>query len=46
VRIAIAGAGNVGTYVAKDLMGRGHDIVVIEQNKELIELLRPELDIN
>jgi trk system potassium uptake protein TrkA len=46
VRIAIAGAGNVGTYVAKDLLGRGHDIVVIEQNKDLIESLRPELEIN
>jgi trk/ktr system potassium uptake protein len=46
VRIAIAGAGNVGTYVAGDLLSRGHDIVLIEQNKDLIESLRPELDIN
>ena len=46
MRIAIAGAGNVGTYVAKDLLGRGHDVVLIEQNKEIIESLRAELAVN
>jgi trk system potassium uptake protein TrkA len=45
-RIAIAGAGNVGTYVAQDLKSKGHDIVLIDQNKELVESLRPELDVN
>jgi trk system potassium uptake protein TrkA len=46
VRIAIAGAGNVGQYVARDLHARGHEIVLIEQNKELVENLREELDVN
>jgi trk system potassium uptake protein TrkA len=46
MRIAIAGAGNVGTYVAKDLKARGHDIVLIEQNKDVIETIKPELDVN
>ena len=46
MRIAIAGAGNVGQYVAKDLGDRGHEIVLIEQNKELVEMLKPELDVN
>ena len=46
MRIAIAGAGNVGTYVAKDLKNRGHDIVLLEQNKDVIETIKPELDVN
>lgn len=46
MRIAIAGAGNVGTYVAKDLMNRGHDIVLLEQNKDVIATIKPELDVN
>ena len=46
IRIAIAGAGNVGRFVAKDLRSKGHDVVLIEQNEALIESLRPELDVN
>lgn len=46
MRIAIAGAGNVGRYVAKDLHKRGHDIVVIEQNKELVDSLRDDYKVN
>jgi trk system potassium uptake protein TrkA len=46
IRIAIAGAGNVGQYVARDLRERGHEVVLIEQNKELIAQLRDELDVN
>ncbi|MGI8708702.1 MAG: potassium channel family protein [Actinomycetota bacterium] len=46
MRIAIAGAGNVGFYVASDLRAKGHDITLIEQNKQLIEQLREELPIN
>ncbi|MGH2730724.1 MAG: potassium channel family protein [Actinomycetota bacterium] len=46
MRIAIAGAGNVGQYVAKDLGDRGHEVVLIEQNKDLVEMLKPELDVN
>ena len=45
-RIAIAGAGNVGSFVAADLRRRGHEVVVIEQNKELVDSLRDELDVN
>jgi trk system potassium uptake protein len=44
MRIAIAGAGNVGTYVASDLLSKGHEIVLIEQNRDLVETLSPELD--
>ncbi|MGH2757053.1 MAG: potassium channel family protein [Actinomycetota bacterium] len=46
MRIVIAGAGNVGRYVAKDLKDRGNDVVVIEQNRELIDSLRDDYDVN
>ena len=46
IRIAIAGAGNVGSFVAKDLTSKGHDVVLIEQNEEVVKLLSKELDVN
>ena len=46
MRIAIAGAGNVGRFVAKDLKEHGHDVIVIEQNKDLIETLKGDYDFN
>lgn len=46
MRIAIAGAGNVGRYVAKDLKERGNDVVVIEQNKDLVDSLRDDYDVS
>ncbi|MDQ3218678.1 MAG: TrkA family potassium uptake protein [Actinomycetota bacterium] len=45
MRIAIAGAGNVGTYVAGDLNAKGHEIILIEQNKEIVQQLKHELDV-
>ena len=44
IRIAIAGAGNVGSYVASDLKRKGHDIVMIEQNKDVIDVIKEDLD--
>ena len=32
MRIVVAGAGNIGRHLANDLRGRGHDVVVIEQD--------------
>ena len=46
IRIAIVGAGNVGTFVAKDLSSKGHDVVLIEQNAETIALLEDELSVS
>ena len=46
IRIAIAGAGNVGSYVAGDLKRKGHDIVMIEQNKDVVDILEEDLDVN
>ena len=44
MRVAIAGAGNVGTFIARDLLSAGHEILMIEQNAEVIALLSPTLD--
>jgi trk system potassium uptake protein TrkA len=48
MRIAIAGAGNVGTFVASDLRGRGNDVVLIEQNAEHVRRVQhdTELDVH
>jgi trk system potassium uptake protein TrkA len=43
MKVAIAGAGNVGTSIAKDLSANGHDVLVIEKNPEVVEKLRPHL---
>jgi trk system potassium uptake protein len=45
MRVIIAGAGNVGTAIASDLMGSGHDVLVIEQDPELVGRLRPTLEV-
>jgi trk system potassium uptake protein len=46
IRIAVAGGGNAGRFVAKDLHSRGHDIIVIEQNKDLVESHQDQYDFN
>ncbi|HEX2235487.1 MAG TPA: TrkA family potassium uptake protein [Actinomycetota bacterium] len=46
MRIAIAGAGNVGLYVGGDLRAKGHDVTLIEQNKDHAAVLMDELDAN
>jgi len=45
MKVAIAGAGNVGVYIALDLRDSGHDVLLVEQNPDLVELLRPRLDV-
>lgn len=37
MKIAIAGAGNVGRFMAKDLLRLGHTVILIDQNAELIQ---------
>jgi len=32
MKVAICGAGKVGTYIASDLLGAGHDVLVIEKD--------------
>ena len=44
MRVAIAGAGQVGTYIADDLKAAGHDVLVIEKEDDLVNRLRPSHD--
>ncbi|MDQ1402281.1 MAG: trk/ktr system potassium uptake protein [Actinomycetota bacterium] len=46
MKVAIAGAGNVGAYIAQDLVTAGHDVLVIEESADLVARLRPTLDVN
>jgi trk system potassium uptake protein TrkA len=45
MKVAIAGAGNVGVYIASDLKEDGHDVLLIEENPDLVALLKPTLDV-
>jgi trk system potassium uptake protein TrkA len=45
VNVAIAGAGNVGQYIAFDLREGGHDVLIIEQDPDLVAILRPRFDV-
>ncbi|HEU5001484.1 MAG TPA: TrkA family potassium uptake protein [Actinomycetota bacterium] len=39
MKVAVAGAGKVGQYVAADLVQRGHEVLIVEQNKDIITRL-------
>jgi trk system potassium uptake protein TrkA len=45
MKVAIAGAGNVGTYIAEDLRASHHEVLVIDSNLALVNRLRPSLDV-
>jgi trk system potassium uptake protein TrkA len=45
MKVAIAGAGNVGTSIASDLRAAGHEVLLIEQDPDLVGRLRPTLDV-
>jgi trk system potassium uptake protein TrkA len=45
VKVAIAGAGSVGTAIARDLHANGHDVLVLELDPDLVERRRNELDV-
>ncbi len=45
MKVAIAGAGSVGTAIAKDLHAKGHDVLVIEKDPELVDRLRSSIDV-
>jgi trk system potassium uptake protein TrkA len=46
MKVVIAGAGAVGTFVASDLRAAGHDVLVIERNPDLVARLRPSSDVD
>jgi len=43
VKVAIAGAGNVGTFIAADLHSAGHDVLVIEQDPDVVARTSPTI---
>jgi trk system potassium uptake protein TrkA len=47
MRVAIAGAGNVGTFIAEELLDNGHDVLVMEQVPEIADKIgaRPNLEV-
>ena len=46
MKVAVAGAGNVGTSIARDLRTYGHDVLLIEKDSDVADRLRPELDVH
>jgi trk system potassium uptake protein TrkA len=46
IRIAVAGAGKVGRYVARDLIAKGHELVIIEQNRGKLKAIKEGIDAN
>jgi trk system potassium uptake protein TrkA len=45
MKVAIAGAGNVGTSIASDLHEAGHEVLIIEQDSDLVARLRSTIGI-
>lgn len=46
MRVVVAGAGNVGRHLAADLTNRGHDVTVIEQNVDVYQKAKVNIDAN
>jgi trk system potassium uptake protein TrkA len=44
VRVAIAGAGNVGQFIAADLLAAGHQVTLLEKDPAVIQAARGTLD--
>jgi trk system potassium uptake protein TrkA len=45
MKVAIAGAGSVGTAIAGDLHAAGHEVLLIEQDPDVVARQRDDLDI-
>jgi trk system potassium uptake protein TrkA len=45
VKVAVAGAGKVGSYIAEDLHRAGHRVLVIEKDPAVVSRLKAELDV-
>ncbi|MBP7509315.1 MAG: Trk system potassium transporter TrkA [Prolixibacteraceae bacterium] len=45
MRVVIAGAGEVGTYLAKMLSKENHDIILLDEDKEKLEQLANQVDL-
>src|SRR4029077_13534138 len=44
MRVAIAGAGNVGLFIANDLRAASHEVLIIEQNPAVVRRAQTESD--
>lgn len=44
MKVVIAGAGNVGSFIAEDLHNAGHEILVLEQDEQLVAKLSKQVD--
>ena len=45
MKVAIAGGGNVGTYIAADLHEAGHSVLIIEQDPDVVARVSPTIDV-
>ena len=45
MKVAIAGAGVVGTAIARDLHANGHEVLLIEKDRAVVGSLQPTLDV-
>ena len=45
MKVAIAGAGNVGQFIAADLAAAGHDVLLIEKDPDLVARVRSSVDV-
>ncbi len=45
MEIVIVGGGKLGTALCRDLANEGHEIVLIDQSREVVEDLTEDLDI-
>lgn len=45
MKVAIAGGGNVGAYIAADLHAAGHEVLIIEQNPDVVARVSPTVDV-
>ncbi len=45
MKVAIAGGGNVGTSIARDIRDNGHDVLLLEKDPDIAERLRLHLDV-
>ncbi|MGH9034119.1 MAG: potassium channel family protein [Acidimicrobiia bacterium] len=43
MKVAIAGAGNVGQFIANDLVSAGHDVLLLEQDPAVVARSQPSL---
>jgi trk system potassium uptake protein len=44
MKVAVCGAGNVGTSIASDLSAHGHDVLLIDKDLDLVQRLRKEME--